>query len=275
MAFRLRQDECDARGVVGAAREQVIEAIDALVRKGGDEEAVHTARRAVKKARSALRLIREDQPELFDRENEALRDAARTLAPLRDQQVLRRVLDERFAQQPGYDAAEAVLRANGSAAPGSASTPDDVTAEALEQLRRCLARLEAPLDSGGPDTVTRGWRRTLRRARRARKAARRSRDADDLHTLRKRMKDYDYQARLLRDVIGLKNKQRRRAQRITELLGDHHDLSMLHEALRDALRGGEDGERLLQAIDRRRDKLADKALKKTRRLLRCSPDRQD
>jgi CHAD domain-containing protein len=274
MAFRLRQDECDARGVVRAVREQVIDAIDALVRGGDNVEAVHTARRCIKQARSALRLIRRDQPERFDREDDALRDAAQTLAPLRDQQVLRRVLDERFAEQPGYDEARAALRENGAAEVDPAQTRD-AAADALEQLRRCLARLEAPLDAGGADTLTTGWRRTLRRARRARKAAKRSRAAEDLHTLRKRMKDYDYQARLLRDVIEQKSKQRKRARRVTEYLGDHHDLSLLHQTLRQSLGDDEHGERLLEAIDRRRDKLADKALKKTKRLLRSSSDRQD
>lgn len=82
MAYRLRQEACDARGVLGAVREQVIDAIEALVRGGDEEEAVHTARRRIKKARSALRLTRRGLPELFDRENDALRVAAQTLAPL-------------------------------------------------------------------------------------------------------------------------------------------------------------------------------------------------
>lgn len=274
MAYRLRQEACDARGVVRAAREQVIDAIDALVRGDGDKEAVHTARRCIKKARSALRLIRRDLPEMYDRESDALRGAARRLAPLRDQQVLWGVLDERFADQPAYAAARAALR-DAEPPPAEPTPTQDAVPEALEQLRRCLARLDAPLDDGGPDTVAAGWRRTLRRARRARKTAKRSREPEDLHTLRKRMKDYEYQARLLRDVLGVKKKQRRRAKRVNQMLGDHHDLSMLHDALRDALRGSNDGERLLDAIDRRRDKLAGKALKKTKRLLRCSPDRQD
>ncbi len=276
MPYRLPPSDPDARGIVRATREQLAKAIDALARGGDDAEAIHTARKSVKKARSALRLLRPTRPELYERENSAMRDSARHLSPLRDQHVLLQTLDERFADMPGYAAARQHLEALADPAVlGEAAQTHDAVPAALEGLRRTLARLEAPPeDAEDDDALARGWRLTVKRTRKAYKKAKKTCGTEDLHTLRKRMKDVDYQSRLLRDLRGQGPKQRKRvrklASRITDRLGDHHDLSMLHEALGANIN---DPERmtapLLDAIETRRNTLAEKALRKTKRLLKA------
>lgn len=58
------------------------------------DEAVHEARKSMKRIRALLRLVREEiGEEVFDRENVCYRDAARKLAPLRDSAVMVETLD--------------------------------------------------------------------------------------------------------------------------------------------------------------------------------------
>ena len=62
---------------------------------------VHRARKALKRARAALRLLREGlDAAAFRAENAALRDAGRSLAPLRDVKAVLGALDELRARYP-------------------------------------------------------------------------------------------------------------------------------------------------------------------------------
>lgn len=65
------------------------------------DEHVHAARKSIKKARAGLRLLREALGEdRYQRENAALRDAGRCLAPLRDATSLREALSAFREQYP-------------------------------------------------------------------------------------------------------------------------------------------------------------------------------
>src|SRR5689334_4082029 len=95
--------------LAGAARQVARERLEkgstvlAEVRDEDPVAAVHQARKEIKKSRSLLRLVR---PALgnrtYRRENRALRDAARTVAHVRDADVMVetvKALQERFAGQ--------------------------------------------------------------------------------------------------------------------------------------------------------------------------------
>lgn len=96
-AYRLLDDEDVGDGVRRAIVGRLDKAVERL-REAGDgdvpAEAIHGARKDLKKARAALRLVREDLGEkTFKRENRALRDAARTLSASRDAEVKLATLD--------------------------------------------------------------------------------------------------------------------------------------------------------------------------------------
>jgi hypothetical protein len=82
MAYRFEADEGVQEAIVRCAREQLDHAVSKLS-EGVDDDpvgAVHSARKAVKKERSLLRLARGAMPpKQRRRENRALRDAARGL----------------------------------------------------------------------------------------------------------------------------------------------------------------------------------------------------
>jgi CHAD domain-containing protein len=81
----LHQDRADARGVRDILCAFTAEATDALGNKRVSDTDIHEARKAVKRARAALRLMRDALPQAaYRRENAALRDASRPLSSVRD-----------------------------------------------------------------------------------------------------------------------------------------------------------------------------------------------
>src|SRR5579862_839216 len=58
------------------------------------DDAVHDSRKAVKKIRSAMRLIQTILGRKYDEENAALRKIGRSLSPLRDAQALIEIFDD-------------------------------------------------------------------------------------------------------------------------------------------------------------------------------------
>ena len=76
--------------------------------------------------------------------------------------------------------------------------------------------------------------RTYRRGRAAFKAARRDTTSEHLHAWRKRVKDLWYQQQLLKDSWpGVMKAQAKEAKKLSKLLGDDHDLTVLAEHVED------------------------------------------
>src|ERR1700729_1894147 len=91
MAYRFEADEGVREAIVRCAREQLDDAVGELSEGIGEDpvRAVHSARKAVKKERSLLRLARGAlPPKQRRRENSALRQAARGLSGAREADVM-------------------------------------------------------------------------------------------------------------------------------------------------------------------------------------------
>ena len=96
-AYGLRADEPLPEGVARVARGRIDHAIDELsgTSKSSPEEAVHNARKDIKKLRALLRLIRgELGKDIYRRENDAFRAAAAELAGTRDADVMVATIDD-------------------------------------------------------------------------------------------------------------------------------------------------------------------------------------
>jgi CHAD domain-containing protein len=86
-------DLSSKKGAIPGVRKAIVgkcdEALDSLAGRTVSPEDVHTARKALKKARAWLRLLRAGTGQrTFREQNRALRDAARPLSEGRDAQVL-------------------------------------------------------------------------------------------------------------------------------------------------------------------------------------------
>jgi CHAD domain-containing protein len=279
MAYRLEDGEGMASGIRRIVREEVERTIDQLEGRGDSDPhaAIHDARKRLKKARSALRLVRDDLGNGGRREENAImRDAARSLSGARDAQVLLETLDVVAAEPSGPAPREAVrpLRTELERRRRRAAREvrdDGVTKEAAaEALTGVLGRVHGwPLEDEGFGAARAGLERIHGRGRRAMAEALERGDDDSWHEWRKRVKDLWYCVRILRPVApapigGIVSD----ADALSEILGDHNDVAVLDAAVeehREAMDLGRP-ELLQAAVARRRARLRLAAVPLGRRL---------
>jgi CHAD domain-containing protein len=235
MSYGLTFSETPAESVERVRREQLEAAAASLSGSGDPVEAIHDARKRIKKTRALLRLTR---PGLkgrdYRRRNRALRDAGRAMSANRDADVLVETVEdlaERFAaqypktffagvRQPLAAHARAVRRQADASAHADALTG--------------LAQDPWPLRDLAPEDLAGALRRTYARGREAFAAADREPTTTHLHEWRKRVKDLWYQERLLEDTWpGVMKAQAKEAKKLSKLLGEDHDLAVLGEHVDD------------------------------------------
>lgn len=234
------------------------------------DESVHVARKALKKGRAALRLLRPALGErAFRRENARLRDAGRHLAPLRNNASLLGALEALGKRYPGALRGKEAARLMGELRARREEARRrlhgarglDRWMRVLEGLRRRAAGPLAAIDAA---PLRRGLRRTYRTGRKAYARALRAPGPRALHEWRKQVK---YLANALA-ILGPRGARAAAAARKANVLagdlGEHHDLSALAGLVppRSALR---------KIIDQRRDKLAKRALRAGEALYRDKP----
>ena len=199
----------------------------------------HATRKALKKARAALRLLRPTLGHLvYRRENAALRDASRLISQLRDAKaktVVLRSLGKRHSRwSKGHwiaveSAACAELERLRSAL--NINSPRmRVTRRLLNASRRRLTTLK--VRNNNAKDIERALRRIYRDSRKAFDIAKHDRRAASLHEWRKKVK---YFANAI-DVLGIHASHRvikleRDAERLGDCLGEEHDLAVLADAM--------------------------------------------
>jgi CYTH domain-containing protein/CHAD domain-containing protein len=240
-AYRLHLDEDAASGVRRVIVGRLDKAAERLREVGdadGDAlaEAIHGARKDLKKARAALRLVRDALGEkTFKRENRALRDAARTLSASRDAEVKLATLDALGEgdgdMPPGATTLwRAALEADRDRIVGGENGD---TAEAVAAIEAVAARTpEWKIRADGWKLLVPGLDTAYRDGREAFEALGDAPDFEAVHELRKRGKDLWYQLRLLRDAWQpVLEPTADEIHDFTDRLGDHHDLAVLAEDL--------------------------------------------
>jgi CHAD domain-containing protein len=109
------------------------------------------------------------------------------------------------------------------------------------------------------------------------RAARKDPSAENLHEWRKRVKDLWHATQIVRAAQPKRLKRvSRRAHKLADLLGDGHDLSMLRDYVEthpQCFENETSKRALVAVIDRRSNRLRDKALKRGRRLYKRPPKR--
>jgi CHAD domain-containing protein len=271
MAYRFETDEGVREAIVRCAREQLDHAISELRDGVGDDPvaAVHSARKAIKKERSLLRLARGAMsPKQRRHENRALRQAARRLSGARDADVMIETttqLSDRFAGQLPQSAfaeiADALARRRDAS--GGQSIEAGRQERAVGELEAVRLRIdEWQLRRSGWRALENGVLRSYRDGRRAFAVARREPSLENLHTWRKRVKDLWYQQRLLAPVCGPPIRgQAKDAHQLADRLGDDHDLGVLRDTLlADDLDVAVDLAAMIALIDHRRAELQAEAL---------------
>lgn len=280
-SYRLKRKEEPAEGIVRIAADRAEKAVEELRRAGGNgdfAEAIHSARKDLKKLRGALRLVRAELGEKrFRAENSRYRDAGRRLSASRDAEVKLETLaalQRRFAGElpdgPVDDWKELLSRERADpGGDGALAAQIESAIGEIEVGRDEIVRWRLSAESW--DLLAPGIERAYKRGRREMRRARARRRAGDVHSWRKRAKDLWYQLRIVRGswpaVVGELADQ---AHELADLLGAHHDLTVLDEDLgaREELANGE---ALAAAIARRQDELLDDALRLGERIYAEKP----
>jgi hypothetical protein len=146
----------------------------------------------------------------------------------------------------------------GSPTPAAVGEASGAAAKLIELSVPFGRSLDPPQD--GWVLLAGGLERGYRRGRRRLRAIRADRGDEAVHEWRKRVKDLAYQLRLLREswppiVGGLAGQ----AARLAELLGDHHDLTVLAGEL-DTPDRGREAASVLELAERRQGELLDEAI---------------
>jgi len=269
MAYELNATGTGTHRVARLVRKQVEDTLELLGPESASDTAIHTARKHLKKARAALRLLRDALgPAIYARENSALRDAARPLSVLRDGKALIDQLDKLVKR---YGAPARALELD-----GLRRLLERERTEARAQLRRSRLRHEMTLLRGvvarsarwpvgrrGWSVLGPGLERVYKRGRNALAVARAERTPEALHEWRKQVKYFWHQLQLLEPLWpGHIGELAGEAHHLGDYLGDDHDLAVLRgklmehpQALAPPARSA-----LLALIDRCRTELQEKAL---------------
>jgi CHAD domain-containing protein len=266
-AYELLEGEPVGPGLRRVLLARVDDAIAQLRGEAGTEpaEAIHEARKDIKKIRSALRLVRDELgDDVWRRENVHYRDIARTLSGFRDAEILVEGLDSLGARF-GEPARERFARLRAELEGKVRKAYDDgsigrAMASGAADLSAGRARTaELDLDREGWELIGPGLHRSYRRGRRRLRAVEEEASVTNLHELRKRVKDLWYQLRLIRSADPqLIGSLADHAHDLSDHLGDDHDLALLREeASRRGAAFAEAGDQrnLAELIDRRRGEL--------------------
>jgi CHAD domain-containing protein len=234
--FRLKKREAVPEGIARIAYGRIDHALDELRGKSDSspEEAVHEARKDMKKLRALLRLVRgEIGDKRFLRENSCFRDAGRELAGLRDSDVMLATvadLEERYDGELPAEAAgglRTALEAHKIRTTGG--TRSQAAKPAIAILSEARARLDDwPLEHDGFEAVEDGLGRIYRQGRRAWRASADEPSTENLHEWRKRVKDHWYHLSILeRAWPPVMEALAGETHELSDRLGDDHDLAVL------------------------------------------------
>jgi CHAD domain len=243
------------RALRAIALSEIAVATEAIAGAAGKEpEVVHDVRRQLKRLRALIRLPHHKLAG-YRRENQAFRDLGRRIAGAREAEVLARTYAG-MVRRSGLDLPDAVrdeLIAGRAHANAGTTFPDALTGDVVAGLASSADRIRRwRFDRTGFALLGAGARRTYRRMRRAGLEARLETSAANLHEWRKLVKYHAAQLQLLSPAAADMLAPRRLiADRLADVLGEHHDLDQLRTALGGVALADDQRRRLIAAIETR------------------------
>jgi CHAD domain-containing protein len=269
--YRFESGEPLPEAIARVARGRIDDAIDELSgsTESSSEEAVHNARKDLKKLRALLRLVRgELGKSVYRRENASFRDAAAALAGLRDADVMLVTLEKLELDEALSGPLRQALEAHRLRTGGGGR--EQAGGEAIEILSEARARIvDWPLEDDSFAALEPGLRRMYRGGRRGWRAMQKEPTVEGLHQWRKRVKELWYDHELLRPLWKPVMKAvGDEAHELSDLLGDDHDLAVLLDWARDH---ADPPPELVEAVETRRRDLQEQALELGARLYADRP----
>ena len=243
MAFRIRPDRPFTAEFCSVVEHQLRQAIHFLEEQpDGPHEAIHDARKKFKRVRALYRLIQPDAKAFRLRENERVRDMAKTLSIVRDATALVETVDYLAGEAVSPEEIAALNTASKALIERRdriASDETDLPAKIAAAVQTCRDAIEAlaelQLDDSPQKTarrLARAWRKQLSRAAADLVACEEGADAEAFHDLRKVGQTYWMHLALLSDLWqSAMRAKKEQAKMLVDLLGHEHDLSVLTQTV--------------------------------------------
>lgn len=241
MSYSFQRKESVPDGARRIVREQCEKAAAALSGENSDiNDGVHNARKSFKKIRSLLRMLREPLGKRrYRRENRWFRDAKNRLSSVRDAEAMIETFDalaERFPSvgegSPIPPLRDALVKRRRRIAE-EVSDIEEIARAVAEGVREAAAgSADWKLSNSGFAAVGPGLERLYAKGQKAMEKAFDQPSDERFHAWRKRVKDHWYHMRLLRKVWHKVTAARiDELSRLSDLLGDDHDLGVLIDTL--------------------------------------------
>ncbi len=240
MAYRITADETVPDGVRRIVQEEIDSAIRLFGANSGSprDEAIHEARKSVKKIRGALRLVRPELGKTYRNESSRFRKVGKKLSELRDAAAILEVFDQVTKKFSGaldgtsIDTMRRALEEEKHALEAELDV-DEVIQKTGKTLSAALQRLKTwPLSRDGFAGLASGLESTYRSGRKALAKAEKKQTGVAYHELRKRVKDHWYHVRLLENMwTEVMQAHESSLKDLETWLGDDHNLVVLRKKL--------------------------------------------
>ena len=241
MAYEFTQHESVPENISRVVREEIDSAIVELTDDSIDRnEGVHQARKRFKKIRAVLRLVRKELgDEFYASENTQFGGFGRKLSAVRDAEAIIETFDklrDRFKDELagiGFaDVRKNLIQRRDSIADEQENLGQR-TDEVVTDLEKAKTRIESwPVSADRFETLGCGLKKTYRRGQKDMDNAYGEPNSENYHEWRKRVKDLWYHSRLIKGMWPeLMTGYTESLHRLSEFLGDDHDLVVFHQAM--------------------------------------------
>ena len=241
MPYRLKARESIPENIRRIVTEEIDSALGQLRERsiGKRDEAIHEARKSIKKIRGVLKLMRPELGVTYDTENESLRNIGAKLSELRDAGAMIETLGSligSYSEKLQKKTLSAIRRGleldkrekEKSLRPAKAMQE---AAAGLMSFRKRVSKW--PLSSDGFGAIAAGLQQTYRDGRKAMANANRKKTPELYHEWRKRAKDHWYHIRLLESLWTEVMEARESSLHDLETwLGEDHNLVVLQERMK-------------------------------------------
>jgi CHAD domain-containing protein len=231
MSYRLKVKEPLAEGIRRIALDQIEIAENELRANADPDAGVHNARRALKRLRALLRLVRPGLDDaVYRRESQRFAETGRLLAGERDRHVMQQTLKKLSAEAPSLPAdlqtTFGALLGDGAATRTPAADPRQKALAKLQAARKAFAG--DVLSAIEMVHVFQGLEKVYRKARRLHRHSQGGASDEEFHALRKSVQQHWRHMQLLSrawpDALSARAAE---AKALSQLLGEDHDLAVL------------------------------------------------
>jgi len=240
MGYHFERNESVPEAVRRIAYEEADSAITYLRGKGGTsrDEAIHEARKNIKKLRALVRLVEPELGPSYSDANAGLRAVGRKLSEVRDAGALVTAFDDLRSHEQKKLKDRSLRKVRHGLELQKAHIEQEMNvgevmqnlADRMEAVRKSIKHW--PLGTDGFPAIRDGFEITFRSGKKSLAIVRKQARPEDFHEWRKRVKDHWYHVRLLEKVWeDLLSGYETSLKRVETLLGEEHNLFLLRNTL--------------------------------------------